>query len=40
MKLRRHHNNKGDRGNKSGSRFRELLDSFKKHRNIKITKKY
>jgi hypothetical protein len=40
LKTRRHHNNKGVQGNKSGSRFRELLDSFKKYRKIKISKKY
>lgn len=40
MKDRKHHNNIGHQGNKSGSRFKELLYKFKKFKNIKIKKKY
>lgn len=40
MKERKHHNNIGQQGNKSGYRFKELLHKFKKYKHIKIKKKY
>lgn len=39
-KRNRHTNKHGNQGNKSGSRFKELLHTFKKYKKIKIKKKY
>jgi hypothetical protein len=40
MKERKHHNNIGFQGNKSGSRFKKLRNTFKKFKHIIIKKKY